>query len=187
MCKIRVDTKWWCLQNTCKAKQLFYEVSCEFGARLKDFGVSDAVLGVWVWVMLQAATWKRKRSSGAVWFFLLELIWGFHLGWPFWCSYSMKSMDFPLSCSSGCAWSWQQWTLTPFKTTTFYCTSGESLGGWYFSVATAWILLFLLSSSPGFWRPFNSPLYLPTAHNSQAQHCVLCICWHSHFFKITCW
>lgn len=149
---------------------------------------------VWCWVC--GFGWccrlspKRESLSATglrVQCFLLELIWGFNLGWPFWCSYSMKSMDFPLSCSSGCAWSWQQWTLTPFKTTTLYCTSGESLRGWYFSVATAWILLFLLSSSPGFWRPFNSPLYLTAAHNSQAQHCVLCICWHSHFFKITCW
>lgn len=39
-----------------KAKQLFYQVFCEFGARLEDFGVSDAELGVWVWVMLQAVT-----------------------------------------------------------------------------------------------------------------------------------
>lgn len=35
---------------------IFYQISCEFGARLKDFGVSGVVLGVWVWVMLQAVT-----------------------------------------------------------------------------------------------------------------------------------
>lgn len=154
------------------------------------------MLGCLMWCWVCGFGWccrlspdRESLSATGMWLqcFLLELIWGFTLGWPFWCSYSMKNMDFPLSCSSGCAWFWQQWTLTPFKTTTLYCTSGESLGGWYFSVATAWILLFLLSSSPGFWRPFNSPLYLTAAHNSQAQHCVLCICWHSHFLKITCW
>lgn len=87
----------------------------------------------------------------------------------------------PLSCNSNSAWSWEQWKVTPFKNTSSYYCSGEVQGP--VSVATAWVLLFLLSSSPGFWRPFNSPLYLVAACNSQSQHCVLCICWQSHFLR----
>lgn len=178
ICKVRVDTQWWYLQSRASPSS----IRC-----LENLGQDTKILGslMGVGVCHHRLSPERENLSATglhVWCFLLELIWGFTLGWPFWCSYSMKSMDFPLSCSSGCAWSWQQWTLTPFKTTTLYCTSGGSLGGWYFSVATAWILLFLLSSSPGFWRPFNSPLYLTAAHNSETQHCVLCICWHSNFF-----
>lgn len=175
------------LQSKASPSSIRYLVSLE-----QDWKILGCLVWCWVcgfgWCCRLSPERESLSAMGLrVRCFLLQLIWGFNLGWPFWCSYSMKSMDFPLSCTSSCAWSWQQWTLTPFKTTALYCTSRECLGGWYFSVATAWILLFLLSSSPGFWRPFNSPLYLSAAHNSQAQHRVLCICWHSHFFKITCW
>lgn len=140
----------------------------------KILGVSDLVLSGWAWVVLQLSPEKESLLVMGmwVWWFLLHLVLGFNLGWSFWHSYSKKRMDFLLSCTSNCARSWQQWTLTPFKNITLYCFSREGLPNWYFSVVTAWIL-FLLSPSPGFWRPFNSSLYLAAVHNSDIALCVL--------------
>lgn len=132
----------------------------------------------WYWGL-----WPKKESS------LVIGNWGFNCNDLHGC-YFKERTDIPLSFTSNGSWSWQQWTLTLFKNTTSYCFSREGLANWYFSVVTARILLFLLSSSPRFRRPFNSPLYLAASRNSQSQHCVPYICWQSAFFfllKITCW
>lgn len=143
ICKMRVDIKWWCLQS---GFSVFYQVPREFVNKTERFW--GHLTRRWVrgfgWC---CRLFPEKESLPAmglqVWWFLLQLVRGFGLGWSFRSSYSKKRMGFSLSFISSCAWSWQRRTLTPFKNTTFYCFSREVPGNWSFSVGTAQVLLFL--------------------------------------------
>lgn len=51
------------LQSKASPPSIRCLVSLEQDWGKKDLGVSDVVLGVWVWVVLQAVTWQRKLVS----------------------------------------------------------------------------------------------------------------------------
>lgn len=72
--------------------------------RFKDFGTSDMVLSVWVWVALQGCHPKKKACSDgdvSVRVSLTALLRP-QFGMIF-LELLLKRMDFPLSCTSNCA------------------------------------------------------------------------------------